>query len=300
MDFGNLSNQDACLATCKLAKCGDTFVQANVEQCDDGNQSNVDACTNACKNAACGDMFVQPSNAEQCDDGNVSNVDACTNACKSATCGDTFVQPSNAEQCDDGNMVNTDMCVMGCKTAKCGDGFVYQGVEQCDDGNMVNNDLCSNTCTTCGDTQVVVNISFAQTVGWGGGCCNQANYKVGQGVGTIISGTFADVVPAGKIVKALQMKAGIEHACNAGNAMLFRYEGTQVGTWGQQNGPDCACGNFAVGNATFNVPTNLYKLGQNNTVSIYHNANGNCHESLTSVPGAPVGTAFQVVITYGC
>ncbi len=29
----------------------------------------------------------------------------------------------------------------------------------------------------------MVNITFAQTVGWGVGCCNQANYKVGQGQG---------------------------------------------------------------------------------------------------------------------
>lgn len=93
----------------------------------------------------------------------------------------------------------------------------------------------------------------------------------------------------------------MEHACNAGQAMLYRFEGTQIGTWGAANGPDCACGNLAVGAANFNAPINLYKYGQNNTVSIVHNAAGSCHEALTSVPGAPVGTAFQVVITYsGC
>jgi cysteine-rich repeat protein len=299
-DDGNLANTDGCLATCKTAKCGDTFVQMGVEQCDDGNMVNTDTCTATCKSAACGDTFVQMSNMEMCDDGNVINTDTCTAMCKNAACGDGIVQ-MGVDQCDDGNMINTDACVAGCKAAVCGDGFVRAGVEQCDDGNMNANDGCNNMCG-CVDVQVTVNISFAQAIGWNvGGCCGQANYRVGNGMGGSISGTFMDPVPPGKVVKSVLVKAGVEHACNAGQSMLFRYENTQIGTWGAGNGPDCQCGNPAVGNASFNAPINLYKVGQNNSVSIFHNAGGSCHEAITNVPGAPVGTAFQVVITYsGC
>jgi cysteine-rich repeat protein len=40
---------DACLNTCKNAKCGDGVVQVNVEECDDGNMVDNDACSNTCK-----------------------------------------------------------------------------------------------------------------------------------------------------------------------------------------------------------------------------------------------------------
>ena len=114
LDFGNMDDTDACLSTCLSAKCGDTAVQAGVEDCDDGNMDDTDACTNMCKNAACGDALVQ----------------------------------AGVEKCDDGNMADTDMCVMGCKSAKCGDGFVQMGVEQCDDGNMSDADMCTTMCKT--------------------------------------------------------------------------------------------------------------------------------------------------------
>ena len=38
--------------------------------CDDGNQDDNDACTNACAPASCGDTIVQ-ADVEECDDGNV-------------------------------------------------------------------------------------------------------------------------------------------------------------------------------------------------------------------------------------
>ena len=36
-DDGNTDNTDGCVAGCKLARCGDGFVEAGVEECDDGN-----------------------------------------------------------------------------------------------------------------------------------------------------------------------------------------------------------------------------------------------------------------------
>jgi cysteine-rich repeat protein len=53
------SNTDACLNTCAAAACGDGFVRAGVEQCDDGNMVNTDACLNTCAAATCGDGFVR-------------------------------------------------------------------------------------------------------------------------------------------------------------------------------------------------------------------------------------------------
>jgi cysteine-rich repeat protein len=58
-DDGNLIDQDACLATCKFNVCGDTFLNAGVEQCDDldfgratcttlGFAAGALACTKSC------------------------------------------------------------------------------------------------------------------------------------------------------------------------------------------------------------------------------------------------------------
>ncbi|MRG95703.1 DUF4215 domain-containing protein [Polyangium spumosum] len=150
-DDGNQDDTDACPSTCKLAACGDTFVQAGVEECDDGNQSNTDACPSTCKVATCGDTFVQIG-VEDCDDGNQSNTDACVEGCKFAACGDAFVE-AGVEACDDGNQDNTDACLSSCTAATCGDAFVQVGVEQCDDGNQDNTDGCVTGCLlpTCGD-----------------------------------------------------------------------------------------------------------------------------------------------------
>jgi cysteine-rich repeat protein len=115
-----------------------------MEECDDGNLSNTDMCLATCKLATCGDTFVQ-AGVEQCDDGNLINTDPCVAGCLTAKCGDGFVQ-AGVDECDDGNMVNTDMCINTCKLAKCGDGVTQMGVEECDDGNMNNADTCSNAC----------------------------------------------------------------------------------------------------------------------------------------------------------
>ena len=52
--------------------------------------------------------------------------------------------------------------------------------------------------------------------------------------------------------------------------------------------------------ATFAAPNNAYAKDATNTLSIVHNAIGNCHEAITNVPGSPVGTAFRVTVNYSC
>lgn len=62
--------------------CGDNMVDPG-EECDDGNTDNTDACIEGCKSAFCGDGFLQ-AGIEECDnpDPNVCNL------CKAPTCSD--------------------------------------------------------------------------------------------------------------------------------------------------------------------------------------------------------------------
>ena len=80
-DDANEDDNDACLSSCRAARCGDGFVQDGAEQCDDANQSNNDACTSECLIARCGDGFVN-GGVEECDDANQSNDDACDEQCR--------------------------------------------------------------------------------------------------------------------------------------------------------------------------------------------------------------------------
>ncbi len=187
-DDGNTIDTDTCTQQCKLAACGDGFVQAgNNEQCDDKDYLAPDACPTACKSSerceaatkkcvtlssdkskavdtdgctpACqlniiGDGYLNKG-VEECDDGNNSDNDACLVTALLATCGDGFLQ-TGVEECDDGNDVNVDNCTTSCKKAACGDGYVWGGFEQCDDGNTSDDDGCPSTCKlpTCGDAFV--------------------------------------------------------------------------------------------------------------------------------------------------
>ncbi|MCA9714780.1 MAG: DUF4215 domain-containing protein, partial [Myxococcales bacterium] len=142
---GDDDDTDECTSACALATCGDGFVQAGVEACDDGNDEDGDGCTNACALPVCGDGILGPG--EQCDDGNDLNDDACTNTCAPASCGDGIVQPGSGEECDDGDGDNGDECLNTCLAAACGDGVIQVGAEECDDGNTASNDGCLATCT---------------------------------------------------------------------------------------------------------------------------------------------------------
>ena len=136
---------DQCSRACQaLPWCGDGAVQDLYETCDDGNADDTDACAR-CQAARCGDGFVGPG--EACDPG---RGPGCTPACTLPSCGDGVVQPGEA--CDDANADLTDDCV-NCMAPVCGDGATWAGHETCDDGDADDTDECTRTCTQarCGD-----------------------------------------------------------------------------------------------------------------------------------------------------
>ena len=168
-DDMNTTNTDACV-NCLNAQCGDGAVRAGVEECDDGNAVNTDNCVkvgNLCKLAVCGDTFVDAAapGVEQCDDGNLLSNDDCTAACLTNVCGDGFVDGAGpvTEPCDDGNTSNNDDCVKkvdnSCAVASCGDGFVDMlgpVTEACDPGGNAFTAMCDDDCSlpVCGDGKI--------------------------------------------------------------------------------------------------------------------------------------------------
>ena len=94
------------------ASCGDGRIDAG-EDCDDGNNDDRDACLSSCRRARCGDGVVWLG-VEPCDDGNLDNGDACLSTCRVARCGDGMVR-RGVEACDDGNLQNGDGCSSQCQ-----------------------------------------------------------------------------------------------------------------------------------------------------------------------------------------
>lgn len=127
-------------------RCGDGHLDPG-EACDDGNPDNEDACVASCQLARCGDTYTQ-SGVEQCDDGNLEPGDGCNPTCQiePPTCGNGVLDPGEA--CDDGNESNEDSCLRGCSHAVCGDGFVRTGVEECDYG-VNDGSACTRGCQIC-------------------------------------------------------------------------------------------------------------------------------------------------------
>ena len=158
-DDGNQSNNDRCLDSCRVARCGDGFVREGVEGCDDANEVEADACTNACALARCGDgiqrldiararkAMRRPAMAYRTMTMRASRVASSPGAAmvlfKSVKKGVTMPTPTTVtpafkgvrllrrgfiragiEACDDANNSNTDACLTNCTAARCGDGHV--------------------------------------------------------------------------------------------------------------------------------------------------------------------------------
>ena len=103
------------------AGCGDGVVDAD-EACDEGEaNANEGSCTQSCKLAACGDGFVQAGVGEACDDGvNDGTYGGCAQDCLSLAprCGDGAVD-AEFETCDGGTpWAVGEGCLPNCGYAK--------------------------------------------------------------------------------------------------------------------------------------------------------------------------------------
>ncbi len=149
-DDNNILNTDSCV-DCMDARCGDTFVETGVEECDTlavGTKecSPFDGPTPGCRFMVCGNGIVDAP-AENCDDHNVNPNDGCSTACRIEFCGDSAVQMPR-EACDPTPGGNTTAgsagCNFDCTSVTCGDGKKNAPAgETCDDGNQTSGDGCS-------------------------------------------------------------------------------------------------------------------------------------------------------------
>ena len=133
-DDGDDDDTDACLGTCRVARCGDGVVWAGVEACDDGNEDNTDTCLDTCVVASCGDGFVR-AGEEACDDGaNGDRCDGCRDDCTAQQC-ETGDIATCETLCDpDGETTGTRACA-DCTWGECANPFeVCNGRDDdCDD-----------------------------------------------------------------------------------------------------------------------------------------------------------------------
>jgi hypothetical protein len=219
--------------------------------------------------------------------------------CDQATGMCTTMSVMNGQVCDDLNA-----CTVGetCNNQVCSGGMMVSTCSQVPDGCCPGNCNAQNDFDcNCMPSTHVVDIPFSQTTGWGGGCCNEMNYKVGQGPGSILSATYQDPPALTGTVTSVTVQIGIRHACNQiPNAMEFKMNGATIGQWGQANGPHCNCGDPNIALGSFMAPPPSYVPNGSNTVSILHNAMGNCHEAVATHPSLPPGTAFRITINRTC
>lgn len=168
-DDGNDSNDDDCLSTCQLARCGDGYTASDgalKEECDPRNDPT--GCDLDCTPRLCGDRTINAAAGEECEPPGKHKDFFCTSACKISRCGDGVIDGEAGEVCDDGNTLTESECPYGsasctpcsadCKATLtlprgtfCGDG-VRNGPERCDDGNTLSEEECpygTASCTLC-------------------------------------------------------------------------------------------------------------------------------------------------------
>ncbi|MBM3231507.1 DUF4215 domain-containing protein, partial [Candidatus Peregrinibacteria bacterium] len=162
-----------------LGVCGDG-VKNTGEACDDGNTSNTDSCLNTCVASSCGDTFVN-AQSEQCEPPSVGLCLAncffrgggggggTTGSTGGATssggyykrppppqgCGNAIFEPDKGEECDMGERFNGNgSCSYDCKKLFCGDGVISPQIgEDCEpEVESVSGDTTTYRVATCGET----------------------------------------------------------------------------------------------------------------------------------------------------
>ncbi|PRQ03754.1 hypothetical protein ENSA5_12600 [Enhygromyxa salina] len=233
-DDANDVQTDSCLSDCVANVCGDGIVNEGVEACDDGNDIQTDECRNDCTLGTCGDGQIQ--DGEQCDDGNDDFGDQCP-GCQFAFCGDGHTW-LGMEQCDDGNEQDNDACLVGCIEATCGDGVVWTDNEMCDDGNLEDDDACPSSCepASCGD-------GFTFSNG-GPETCDDGNQVSDDGCDAECLAEFCFLLDNDEEVNlsgndwfdACVMEVGdlvVVKLADENNEIVYEAQGVKVGVWTQ-------------------------------------------------------------------
>jgi cysteine-rich repeat protein len=162
-----------CNDNCSAVACGDQNInEAAGETCDDGNSSNTDACLNSCVLASCGDSYMR-NGVETCEP---PGVGTCSTACQEVSgiggsnntsesssavsrrmpppnCGNGVVELDLGEACDQGRFNGlSPFCDRWCNQTYCGDGEVHAEYEECeptvqDDGTFAAQTCGGRTCT---------------------------------------------------------------------------------------------------------------------------------------------------------
>jgi cysteine-rich repeat protein len=208
-----------CSATCRTVTCGNGVVEQG-EECDDNNVSDGDDCLSSgtttattCKIARCGDSVINATTIstgvprEDCDNGanNGQAGNGCSATCHTATCGNSVIDQD--ENCDDGPGKNGlgKRCNATCHLNVCGDGDPA-GAEQCDAGSLNGAGLpqpadsltCDSDCTlaVCGDghpnTAALEGCDHGTTNGKVGDSCNSFCQSVACGNGFTDTGEQCD------------------------------------------------------------------------------------------------------------
>jgi cysteine-rich repeat protein len=149
-----------CTPSCNPSYCGDEYVNLQAgESCDDGNGVLTDACPDGplgtCQSAWCGDGYLWAAE-ELCEDRNELIGDGCSDLCEvepgwicddatllcATVCGDGLIRA--AELCDDGGLVNEDGCNITCE--------VEEGWTCSDEPSLCVEDTAPDTSNGPGDT----------------------------------------------------------------------------------------------------------------------------------------------------
>ncbi len=262
-DDQNTSNTDACVGTCQLAYCGDTYTRSGVEECDDGDNDSGDGCSWDCKLEVCGNARLDagedcddPNNAScvncqlpECGNGTIEAGEecdgsaGCTNCILTAgNCGNGILEIG--EECDPGsaNISNEAACRPGCILARCGDGATGPG-EECDDGNTVTDANCSWDCQNVGCGNGVIDGSEECDDGAeasGDGCSRDCLWeRCGNGIRDVDSlGAFVEECDDGNLNDLDSCDRFCLRTASCGNGVV---EGAEECDNGDQNNEHGEC-----------------------------------------------------------
>ncbi len=170
-DDGNDQDDDDCVGVCQVAACGDDYINANTEICDDGAANTIvwglaPRCNRGttlikpCEGFApfCGDGVCEPVH----EDGQNNCAVDCPTLPQVSDCGNSVLEPG--EKCDGTpgchgkNAQSASGQDLECLLNICGDGLAAAG-EACDDENQDDHDDCVHCQDSiCGD-------GYLQTIG---------------------------------------------------------------------------------------------------------------------------------------